>query len=175
MTQEVDIAESTDRDMEALAVLYRETFPDEDLMPIVREVITGEADYLSVVARRERAVVGHVLFTMCGIDGQAGSAALLAPLGVSPGCQRQGIGRALVAEGFRRLENGGVTHVYVLGDPAYYGRFGFKVEAGVPPLYALPEDWRDAWQSIGLHGSNAAAEGKLIVPMPWQRPELWTD
>ena len=43
-----------------------------------------------------------------------------------------------------------MTHVYVLGDPAYYGRSGFIPEPAIAPPYALPEEWRDAWQSLSL-------------------------
>ena len=175
MTRPVNIAESTDADIDALAALYRDTFPDEDLMPVVRDILAGDARFLSLIARHDRAVVGHVLFTLCAIDGQAAPVALLAPLGVSPSCQRQGIGGALVEEGFRGLTQDGIADVYVLGDPAYYRRLGFRTETGVAPPYDLPEDWRGAWQSIRLREGGAPATGRLMVPAPWQHPELWRD
>ena len=46
----------------------------------------------------------------------------LAPLAVKPAHQKKGIAAALVQEGLERC--GG--YVVVLGDPAYYHRFGFR-------------------------------------------------
>jgi len=71
------------------------------------------------------------------------------------------------------LSNGNIARVYVLGDPAYYKRFGFVPETGIQPPYPLPAQWRDAWQSINLSGSKERIQGKLILPRLWLRPELW--
>ena len=47
-------------------------------------------------------------------------------------------------EGSKRLKESGFPHVAVMGDPAYYGRFGFKWENVVKPLYDLPAEWKTA-------------------------------
>jgi hypothetical protein len=44
-----------------------------------------------------------------------------------------------------------VGKVLVLGDPAYYGRFGFAKETAIQPPYPLPEAWDGAWQSLVLN------------------------
>ena len=54
----------------------------------------------------------------------------LAPLAVLPAAQRQGVGSALVREGLARCRAAGYAIVVVLGDPAYYSRFGFVDAAG---------------------------------------------
>jgi putative acetyltransferase len=110
---------------------------------------------------------------LCGIAGTADRPALLGPLAVAPGWQRRGIGTALVRDGLRRLREIGATQVLVLGDPAYYGRFGFRPESGVIPPGPVPPQWREAWQSLAL-GDGAVGRGRLDVPPPWRRPELWT-
>ncbi|MEM9682402.1 MAG: N-acetyltransferase, partial [Pseudomonadota bacterium] len=119
-------------------------------------------------------VVGHVIFTRCGIEGMTVDVSLLAPLAVVPACQRQGVGTALVQEGLRRLIKSDAARVYVLGDPVYYGRFGFLPDDEVAPPYPLPPDWRDAWQSLGLRESDAPPRGQLTVPPSWRDRALWS-
>ena len=50
----------------------------------------------------------------------------LAPLAVLPQFQKQGIGAALVQEALKIAEERGESLVVVLGNPKYYGRFGFE-------------------------------------------------
>jgi putative acetyltransferase len=53
----------------------------------------------------------------------------VAPLSVAPGHQRRGVGSALVMELLRRVGAAGWGFVLLLGDPAYYSRFGFEPAA----------------------------------------------
>ena len=50
----------------------------------------------------------------------------MAPLAVEPSFHGTGIGGALVREGHLRLKEAGEKLAVVLGDPAYYGRFGYS-------------------------------------------------
>ena len=131
MTEDVEIRESVAGDRAAIEALYPQAFPDEDLVPLVRALLAEGPAVLSLVAATGSGVAGHVLFTRCGLAGGTGAAALLAPLCVAPARQRQGIGSALARAGLRRLEDEGVGRVFVLGDPAYYGRLGFRPEGKV--------------------------------------------
>lgn len=163
---------SADRD--AVENLYRDAFQDEDLVPLVGALMNGIPEAFSLVATREDgAIVGHVTFTTCILDGSAAGVVLLGPLAVAPALQHQGLGSALVREGLRQLEASGEACVFVLGDPAYYVRFGFEEEAGVVPPYPLPTEWRAAWQSLRLGRWEQPCEGQLSVPEAWRRPELW--
>ena len=67
----------------------------------------------------------------------------------------------------------GVAAVCVLGDPAYYRRFGFRPERGIAPPYALPEEWRGAWQSCGCGEPATSLNCTVVVPAPWRREALW--
>jgi predicted N-acetyltransferase YhbS/RimJ/RimL family protein N-acetyltransferase len=78
---------------------------------------------LSVVAERDGDVVGHVLVSQVHLGDLPVLG--LAPLAVHPDHQRGGVGAALVHEALARAEVAGGPLVVVLGDPAYYGRFGF--------------------------------------------------
>ena len=163
------VRSSTSADDAFIESLYPAAFPDEDLVPLVRELV-ARPDVLSLVATIEGAIVGHVAFTMCGIHRTDVTAALLGPLAVSPESQRQGVGSLLVRRGMERLPD--VNVVLVLGDPAYYGRFGFTPERSIETPFPIPVAWRDAWQSLRQRDAVDCA-GKLVVPGPWNEPALW--
>ncbi len=158
-------------DLPALAALYPAAFPDEDLLPLVRDLARDPA-VLSLVADEAGRVIGHAMFTTCAVTGAPERVALLGPLAVAPPRQRKGVGRALVGDGLERLRAAGVAAALVLGDPAYYGRLGFAQAADVLPPYDLPPDWAGAWQAQPL-APGAAVRGRLVPPPPWARPELW--
>jgi predicted N-acetyltransferase YhbS len=170
---EIGVRESLPGDISSIETLYLDAFPDENLLPLVRDLLSQEAIVLSLIGLADEALVGHVVFTSCGIAGRTDKVALLGPLAVAPNWRRQGIGGSLVGEGFRRLKSEGVAQVYVLGDPAYYGRLGFKSDHSVSPPYPLPEEWLGAWQSISLRGARPPLSGKLSLPRPWLNPALW--
>jgi putative acetyltransferase len=165
--------ESKPSDLPGLETLYPATFPDEDLLGVVRG-LEAEPDVLSLVLDQSGEIIGHVVFTPCGIADSRDTFALLGPLGIHPSRQKQGWGGALMREGLARLRKQGVAGVLVLGDPAYYGRFGFKAEAQIAPPYPLPEEWAAAWQSLAL-SDEPLGEGRLVVPKVWDDPKLWAD
>lgn len=173
MTERLEIRESGPDDQESIESLYRDAFPEEDLLPLIRELFQDAPSILSLVGTIGPSLVGNVIFTPCHVAGNRDKVALLAPLAVAPAWQRKGAGSALVHAGFERLSKAGVSHVYVLGDPAYYSRFGFKPETHVTPPYPLPAEWRDAWQSTSLSGAESHPRGELRLPQPWLRPALW--
>ncbi|MGI9412722.1 MAG: GNAT family N-acetyltransferase [Hyphomicrobiales bacterium] len=173
MIDEIEVRESMTNDIASIETLYPDAFPDEDLLPLVRELLINEPIVLSLVGLADRALVGHVIFTACSVAGRTDKVALLGPLAVAPNWQRQGIGGALIREGFQRLKGDGVAQACVLGDPAYYGRFGFEPDNSVTPPYPLPEEWSGAWQSIILCGAKPPVQGELSLPQPWLQPELW--
>lgn len=173
MVDRLEIRESEPDDASSIERLYPDAFPDEDLLPLVAELLEAQSTVLSLVGIVDKALVGHVIFTTCELAGTTDRVTLLGPLAVAPARQRRGIGTALVREGLRHLKNAGTEWVFVLGDPAYYGRFGFGRDDGVSPPYPLPDEWHDAWQSLSLHDERRRLRGELSVPHPWQRRALW--
>ena len=173
MTDKLEIRESVDDDSAAIEKLYPEAFPDEDLLPVVRDLLRDPTIRLSLVGTIDSRIAAHVIFTYCGVAGSSIKSALLAPLAVAPTWQRQGLGTAIVRAGLQRVQDADVRLVCVLGDPAYYGRLGFVPESLVQPPYRLPAEWDDAWQSQYLGDSSIPVAGKLSVPAQWLQPALW--
>ncbi|MBL8575255.1 MAG: N-acetyltransferase [Hyphomicrobiaceae bacterium] len=171
MTAFTSIRPSVAADEPALKVLYPSAFPDEDLRPLVGDLLRLAPPVLSLVAEADGEIVGHIAFTPCRVDGHDAAVAMLAPLAVKPSLQRRGIGRALIETGIARLE--GMAGVVVLGDPGYYGQFGFKPERGINPPYPLPSEWEGAWQSLPLGPSARPLAGTLLPPSLWLSPALW--
>ena len=97
---------------------------------------------LSLVAEADGTIVGHVAFSPVSLsDGSRGWYGL-GPISVDPSRQGEGIGGKLIGEGLERLKALGATGCVLLGDPAYYSRFGFKPDPrltldGVPPEYFM--------------------------------------
>jgi len=77
-----------------------------------------------MVAEDDGAVVGHVQFSRARIGETAVVA--LGPVGVLPERQGQGIGSAMIRAGLERARERGEAAVILLGDPAFYPRFGFE-------------------------------------------------
>jgi putative acetyltransferase len=86
---------------------------------------------VSLVAVQRGAVVGHVLLTDVAVSGNGlvPRGAGLAPLAVRPTFQRRGIGATLMRAALERAARAGYGFVCLLGDPSYYGRFGFRTAA----------------------------------------------
>ena len=141
------IREAAAADLQAILAVERAAFGGESEAGLVAALLDdpSAAPLLSLVAEREQALIGHVLFTQVRIGPMPAplNAMILAPLAVVPVAQGLGIGSALVRTGLARLERSGVQLVFVLGDPEYYGRFGFEPAGplGLEPPYALPAAW----------------------------------
>ncbi|UCG72902.1 MAG: N-acetyltransferase [Chromatiales bacterium] len=173
MAHNLDIRESRRDDSAAIESLYPEAFPDENLLPLVRDLLNDAVVAISLVGTIDTQIVGHAIFTKCGVVGHRCNAALLGPLAVAPAWQRQGIGSAIVRAGLLRLQAANVNQVYVLGDPAYYGRLGFVKGCSVEPPFPLPAEWDGAWQSQILGDTRTPCAGRLSVPPQWLQPALW--
>jgi putative acetyltransferase len=112
---------------------------EADLVDALRE--SGEL-LLSLVSIRDGRLVGHVAFSRViidSVDGPVGGVAL-APVGVHPDIQAEGVGTALIETGIEMLAAKNEQVVLVVGNPAYYSRFGFSSPVGkrYPSLYSGP-------------------------------------
>ena len=78
---------------------------------------------LSLVAVMDNKIVGYILFTKIKIGKQEELA--LAPLGVLPEYQKQGIGSVLIQEGHKKAKEPGYHYSVVLESEKYYPKFGY--------------------------------------------------
>jgi len=82
---------------------------------------------LALVAVERGQIVGTIRLWHV-TAGPGCPALLLGPLAVHPDCRNRGIGSALVSRALTRARLGGYRAVLLVGDAAYYGRFGFTAE-----------------------------------------------
>jgi len=87
---------------------------------------------ISLVALENNQLVGHVAISPVTISSGETGWYGLGPISVLPAKQGQGIGTLLMQAVLDRLQNLGAHGCVMLGDPQYYGRFGFKA---FPELY----------------------------------------
>ena len=120
---------------------------------------------VSLVAERAGVVVGHVAASPVTIDDASIGWYGLGPVSVLPSLQGQGIGTQLVASALDLLRRHGAAGCVVLGEPAYYRRFGFVATPsltlpGVPAEYfqALSFDSALPQGTVAYHAAFSAQE-----------------
>ena len=137
MAPTIRSAELSDR--EAILALVAEAFADhdggrEEVQIVIDTWRLGAAlPDLELVAVDAATVVGHVL----GARGRVGSpdVVAVAPVCVSPSRQARGVGSALMTELLIRADSQNWPAVVLLGDPRYYGRFGFEPAGALGVVY----------------------------------------
>jgi putative acetyltransferase len=102
----------------------------EDEARLVEELREGHHARLSLVADAGGQIVAHVMFSAVQIMTDDGpmQALVLAPLAVHPEQQQHGLGSTLLKDGLYLAAQRHHRVVLVVGDPAFYGRFGFSAE-----------------------------------------------
>jgi putative acetyltransferase len=115
---------------------------------IVAALRNAGALAVSLVAESDGEIVGHVAASPVRIDGAPGWFGL-GPLSVRPDHQRAGVGTALVYALIDELKVRRAAGCVLLGDPAYYRRFGFRAEPGL----VLPDVPPEYFQALSLDGS----------------------
>lgn len=98
---------------------------EQDLVDALRA--DGDLFHSLVAVEAVGRIVGHISFSPVTIDHESCGWFQMAPVSVSPEVQGQGIGSALILEGIARLKRDGAQGIAVVGNPAYYERFGFGV------------------------------------------------
>lgn len=122
---------------------------------------------LSLVAvAPDSAVVGHVVCTRAHIG--SAPALGLGPISVPPARQRQGIGSALMHAVLASADAIDEPVVVLLGDPAYYSRFGFRLagEYGITPPTA---SWAPYFQARTLTAFRPDLRGAFRYAEPFER------
>ena len=107
---------------------------------IVERLRAAGALNISLVAVDADEVVGHIAFSSVTVDGAYLGWFGLGPIAVMPDRQGGGIGSQLIRTGLEMLRSKGAAGCVLVGEPAYYQRFGFRpdpqlIYPGIPPEY----------------------------------------
>lgn len=167
-------------DSEDIHAVHTSAFPVEEASQVAGLAIdllnqAGQPETLSLVAEVDGRVVGHIAFSpVSRADDPGWSGYILAPLAVKPAQQRSGVGAALVNAGLQRLSQQGVAAVFVYGDPAYYGRFGFDAGSAAHFLPRYTLQYPSGWQArLFDRGHVPAAPVEIRCVAPLNDPALW--
>lgn len=115
---------------------------------IVRALRQAAQLTLSLVAEEAGTVIGHAALSPVQISDGARDWYGLGPISVLPNRQRCGVGTQLMRHVLGDLHLLGAAGCVVLGEPAYYGRFGFSVQ----PALVLPGVPAEFFQVLPFKG-----------------------
>jgi putative acetyltransferase len=134
-------------DRAAIHAVHATSFPSADEAELVDALRAAGHLTLSLVAVEQSQVVGHVAFSPVSVpDGPDGLG--LAPVAVLPAFRRRGIAAQLIRAALAECAEAGCGFVVVLGDPSYYGRFGFAPAS----TFGLYDEYQggEAFQALEL-------------------------
>lgn len=145
----MDIHIETAADFAGIRGVVEHAFPTRSEADLVDRLRTDGDAVFSLVAVHEDEIVGHVMFSRMRTPSETLG---LGPVAVLTPHRRNGIAASLIQEGLRRATVTGWKGVFVLGDPAYYCRFGFDaaLAAGFTSPYSGPHLLALALQRDGL-------------------------
>jgi putative acetyltransferase len=126
----VIIRRETAGDVTAIRQVICSAFGGDDEADLVDRLCADSDLILSLVAEQDGQIIGHIAFSRLSItkDSHVTPGVSLAPVSVLPEMQRKGTGCALIESGHDQLRRADESVVFVLGDPAYYSRFGYSGE-----------------------------------------------
>ena len=176
----LNIRLAQETDLNTTQKLIETAFSDEEnkvIMNLVQELHqeSTSPSIKSLVAEIDNKVIGYVSYSPIYFKSDSSiSGYILAPLAVSPEHQKQGVGSNLINAGIDMLTKEGVGVLLVYGDPAYYGRVGFKEEVGhsfVPP-YTLQYPF--GWTGMMLNDIPVPEHPiQFACVSALSKPELW--
>jgi putative acetyltransferase len=144
----------------AVHTLHAEAFPSPAEANLVEQLRRDGDAILSLVAIEQTHVIAHVMFSKMSAPFRALG---LAPVSVAPDRRRRGVAAALIHEGIAHAKATGWNGIFVLGNPAYYSRFGFRVDTAAlfDSAYAGPH-----FMLLALDGAVIAAHSGRVDYAP---------
>lgn len=127
MTLGVLIRKVKSVDHQSIEALLKAAFMRPDEAVLVKELWAQQAVKFERVAEIGGEIAGYICYsaitTTPALDGVLLG---LGPLAVAPHHQRQGVGANLVHDTLKICHDHDARLIAVLGDPAYYAKFGFE-------------------------------------------------
>lgn len=181
-TDHLDFSDQIDGHEAAITDLFTTAFtasegPEEGALigALVRTLVSDvpRPDLRAFTAWDDGRLVGGVIFTPLTCPDPR-RVMLLSPMAVAPDRQGAGIGQRLIAHALDRLRAEGVDIAVTYGDPAFYGKTGFRpvTEATLPA--PLPLSHPHGWIAQSLTDRPLSpVPGPVTCVGPFLRPELW--
>lgn len=174
------IRAATNLDREKIREVHLRAFPEGErqiVAALAVDLLSEETkpETFALVAEIRGTVVGHVAFSPVTVENnEKWEGYVLAPLGVKPEWQKRRIGSELVESGIERLSQKGANVVFVYGDPEFYGKFGFRVDAASRYLPPYTLQYPLGWQAIALDEEEPAHSTlRLSCVASLRDPRLW--
>jgi predicted N-acetyltransferase YhbS len=174
MNQSVNVCKETPEDYTRVIELTEKAFEsleisDHNEGKLVEKLRKSSnfIEELSLVAKLDGKVVGHILFTPIVINKgeQQFKSLILAPVSVLPEYQKMGIGGQLIRAGHQKAVELGFQSAILVGHPEYYPRFGYKPAStwGIKSPIPLPSD--DVFMAVELNeGALSSVSGMVVFP-----------
>ncbi len=135
---------------------------------------TPEADLFAFTYWVGDVLAGCIFFSRLIFVQDRRQAFILSPVAVRTDRQRGGVGQHLILFGLDTLRDEGVDFVVTYGDPAYYGKTGFRPIsedfAQAPLKLSHPHGWMGQFLS---DRDTAPMRGPSRCVNALNRPELW--
>ena len=150
-------------DVSAIHAVHVASFPTDAEARLVGALRASERLFLSFVAAVDDEVVGHAGFSPVSLAGATDGIGL-GPVAVLPDYRRRGIAEQIVREGLSACERSGRGFAVVLGDPDYYGRFGFEPASH----FELRDEYGGgvAFQALAFRAGSIPTGGGLVRYSP---------
>jgi len=157
-------------DAASIDSLLRRSFPTSAEAELVQQLREDGLLTLGVVATDDDGqVLGYAAFSPVTLNDEDRQWVGLAPLAVEARGRRQGLGKQLIYEGLDTLNEFGYAAVVVLGDPAFYGPYGFE-PAARHQLHCRWEGTEAAFQVYKLaDDAFDGVEGRIEFSAPFNR------
>jgi len=145
MPDQLHLSEEQPADVDSVDRLTKDAFGQPAEARLVQELRRNGGLTLSAVARIAGRPIAHVGYSPLVIGGQCERPPVLAlaPVAVAPEHQRRGSGSALIAWSLELLAKRNHPGIVVLGEPAFYRRFGFRPASdfGIQCPFEVPGDY----------------------------------
>ncbi|HDY88579.1 MAG TPA: N-acetyltransferase, partial [bacterium] len=121
------IRKENESDIANITTIHNQAFNGLDEGKIVRNLRKNDNLTISLAAEANGKIIGHIAYSPIYSKNKEIIGIGLAPIAVLPSHQKQGIGSKLINKGNEIALSKGFERIFVLGDPVYYCRFGFKI------------------------------------------------
>lgn len=152
-------------DHQEIAALLQDAFGGSQEAALVEGLRGNDELIAALVAEKDDSLAGFISFAKSRVESDRQddiAVAWLVPLAVKSKWQHCGIGQALTRQGLERCRAMGYEWAVVLGDPDYYGRFGFSAKYAEHLISRWPSEYLQA-VNIGSH--TEIPTGRLIEPL----------